>query len=281
MNTTTTTTTTLRTVPEVYEGHALTFLELDGKPMVLAREVGRALGYANDGKSFLNSIAEWTDDLREGEHVVKVEGERLAWLKERLVTETVTSRAPSLLLLTERGLLRACMLAGGPVAVRFRDWAEGVLLQVMKGETAKPAEDPTVAKSRELRLLAGRAERQGDRERAKGLIRAAADLFLGPEPEPPAVPPAPSAGPDVCGPLFAAWVKAGGQDMTVTQVVAWADERGLLVEETRGSTQTARITRLGILLRARVGVVVEGRRLVLRRPGNTRHYVFVPDAAGR
>jgi hypothetical protein len=44
------------------------------------------------------------------------------------------ARARHLLLLTDRGLLRALMLAGGPVAVRFRDWAEGVLLKVARGE---------------------------------------------------------------------------------------------------------------------------------------------------
>lgn len=133
----------LHLVPEVYEGHRLTFIDLDGKPHVLAREVGRILGYAEEGRAFVSLLREWSDDLRPGEHVVKVEGDQLAWLKERLSSESMLSHTRAVLLLTDRGLLRALMLAGGPVAVRFRDWAEEVLLRVATtGAYAPPTADP-------------------------------------------------------------------------------------------------------------------------------------------
>lgn len=274
MSTESKTTDILRIIPEVYEGHALTFLEIEGKPMVIAREVGRALGYAEDGHAFVSMLREWSDDLRPGEHLVKVDGERLAWLKARLGSDSLPSRTASLLLLTDSGLIRACMFAGGPVAVRFRDWAQGVLLRAVKGETINgQTEDPAVTKSRELRALATRAEKQGDRERAKELIRTAADLFLGPRTAPAAeVVHAAALSTSDIDAFFTAWGAVGGQVMSPSEAVEFCVSRELLKAQITSPTQRGRSTQMGSLLRHRIGPTVGGRKLCARRRSGTTMY---------
>lgn len=158
-----------------FEGVPFRSVTLDGRRLVPASEQGRALGY-QDGRHYVNSIREWMEqgELRPDEHVVRIEGEALKRVKE-LSADPALSRAPSLIMLTEQGVIRAALLAGGPKALRFRDYATGVMFNVLttgahveRGATGEPKPLPSVAqglipidKSREIRLYSASMKRAG------------------------------------------------------------------------------------------------------------------------
>ena len=300
----------------------VSILEIRGVVYFIAREIGAALEYASNGRALVVSINEWRAQgkLRD-EHVWHLAGADLAaarGLRSDLgpddpamadagaarsgtrpagfaITEPVIAnpKTRSVVLLTERGLYRVLMLAGGSKAVAFQDWPDGEVLPSLRatgryelpgGQPAlsDPTEEPDdvlhpmdeaqllIVRCREMRLLARQLGQQGDHRRGITLLRQAADALLGGAPPELPSPPVPA---DVCGPLFAAWLAEGGATMTATEVLAFADARGLLCEETRGDTPHARVTRLGVLLRERTASPVAGYRLSARRHhGNVAHY---------
>lgn len=115
---------------QTFGEYPLTILEIRGVVSFIALEVGRALGYSEDGANFVVSVGQWAKngEIRQGEHLIRVEGEDLAEVKALTSETDVSRRAPSLLLLTERGLYRSLILSGGPKAATFRDWLDGVVL---------------------------------------------------------------------------------------------------------------------------------------------------------
>lgn len=51
-----------------FDGHPLTLLIIDGRPAMLARQLGAALGYQDEGKRFATQITgEWADEFVEGQ----------------------------------------------------------------------------------------------------------------------------------------------------------------------------------------------------------------------
>lgn len=116
-----------------FEQFRLTVIEYKGEPVFLAREIGEALGYADDGGRFVWMLGnEWSGELPAPTHTLRLEGEDLAALKAGLPTDSVGSRTRHLVLLTERGLYRSLMLAGGPKATAFRDWLDGEVLPALR-----------------------------------------------------------------------------------------------------------------------------------------------------
>jgi prophage antirepressor-like protein len=113
-----------------FEEHPLTTIEYKGQPVWIAREIGRALGYASDGKALLTSMARWEAEMIPGQDVLTIDGEELAALKELLgadtkgVSELLTPfrQAKSLTLLTESGLHLVCLKTEQPVGIRLRRW---------------------------------------------------------------------------------------------------------------------------------------------------------------
>lgn len=113
-----------------FEGHALTILEVDGRSAWIAREVGAALGYADDGKGFVASITRhWSDELLEGSDYRVLRGEG----PHGCALHTSDRGQGSLLVLFESGLHLALIKTGKPAGRRLRRLlAEQVLPHVAR-----------------------------------------------------------------------------------------------------------------------------------------------------
>jgi prophage antirepressor-like protein len=115
-----------------FEGDNITALSYKGKPAVIAKQIGKALGYAQGGKQFVTNITrEWANEFSEEDYVI-VSGEELSALK-RLGVECIPSRAPSLLLLFEDGLTTSFLLTKKDKGTRLRRFlVKKVLPQVFR-----------------------------------------------------------------------------------------------------------------------------------------------------
>lgn len=170
-----------------FEGQTVPTFFIEGRPCWLARDIGTALGYDSDGRRLVaNVTAEWSDDFLEGTDFCVLEGEVLADLK-RLVTDSVSSRAPAVTVLFESGVNLACMLTRKPLGRAMRRWlADDVLPTLHRtGQYARPAPKERAPErhqhneSREARLrqreqrLQLRESRLDRERRAKAIVDAA------------------------------------------------------------------------------------------------------------
>lgn len=118
--------------------HRLSIVEMGGRIYMIAKEVGQSLGYGSEGGRLATMVThEWAAEMKEGIHWLMLTGERLAEVililrKTEDQNGAGWSKARRLLLLTEQGLYRVLMLAGGPVACRFRDWLDSEVLPQLR-----------------------------------------------------------------------------------------------------------------------------------------------------
>ncbi len=140
---------------------------LKGKPWWIARQVGKALGYKNDGAWFPRAIlGRWTKSgqLKPGIHHVLFDGENLAMLKTTirkaqmkavlpcsneplgctaLPSALFEDRSPSLLLLSEPGLYASILLSDSPVGIALMDWLTvDVLPMIRRTGVYLPSDHP-------------------------------------------------------------------------------------------------------------------------------------------
>ena len=179
-------------------------VEYRGQPVLLAGQMGAALGYA-DPKTLTSNISQkWADEFAVGRDFFRLEGEELSAFKDAM-SSWCADRAPavhpfarSLLLLTERGAYLAAALSRTPVGAAFRAWVVDDLLPAWRAAQAAAA--PPVPEQlavfdrvrvRELRLLANSYLRAGGRPQAGYLLGQVADQLLGPG----VLPPLPDAAP--------------------------------------------------------------------------------------
>lgn len=137
-----------------FEGRTLTTIQYRGEPVWLALDLGNALGYARNGSVLTDKIRkQWPGELVEGEDYYMVRGQELRDLKKLLEPSTVSvgSRAPSVMVLNEDGLLGACLLSRKPFGRRLRKWLRSDVLPSIRAtgsyevpdviETTEPAAD--------------------------------------------------------------------------------------------------------------------------------------------
>lgn len=136
-----------------FDNHRLTIIEMDGTIYLIAKKVGKALGYADEGRALINKISgEWSSPEREGgpelradTHFLKIEGERLSELRV-VITDSVIAnpKTRSLLLLTETGLWRVLILTGKPAGIRLRDRLDSEILPQLRktGSYSVPGTQP-------------------------------------------------------------------------------------------------------------------------------------------
>jgi len=119
-----------------FEGKPLTTIFYRNRPCWIAREVGKAVGYARGGERLTTNIAnEWKDEFIEGHDFVIISGDELADFKAvlQLHTDSVGSRAKHLLLLFEPGLHLTLAKTNKPVGRRLRRFiADEVLPQISR-----------------------------------------------------------------------------------------------------------------------------------------------------
>jgi len=160
-------------------GFDLTVYQIQGKPAVLARELGRALGYAGDGKRLLSNIRkEWASDMVEDHDYTVLVGDELRAFKD-VVTEYVTSRAPSLTLLFWGGVNKVLLLSRKPEGAAVRDvLAHHGMPELMRQEAASL---PAPADGQRLALLDAEARNlqlQIQLEEARAAKYTARALYL-------------------------------------------------------------------------------------------------------
>lgn len=113
----------LTRVNKVFEGEALAAYLWEEQPVWVAKEVGRLMGYGEDGKGLLRSIQDWKEEMISGVDFEVLEGERLAKFKAtRGEVLPESDRSPSLLILKESGFHAVCLKTDKPIGVRLRRW---------------------------------------------------------------------------------------------------------------------------------------------------------------
>lgn len=108
-----------------FEGQPLATLTYKGQPAWIARQIGRRLDYADNGKRLVTLVRrEWGSEFVEGRDYVMLSGDDLAALKGMLGlgAQDVPSRAPSLMLLLEPGLHLVLVKTDKPIGQRLRQF---------------------------------------------------------------------------------------------------------------------------------------------------------------
>jgi prophage antirepressor-like protein len=144
---------------ETFEGKALTFVTFRGEPVVVARELANALGYADPSRLGDLIRREWSGDFQEGEDFRLLEGEELAEFKRLTPSggvSSVDSRAPSLLILTESGLYLVALRTEKALGVKLRRFLATVVLpKLARGEGVPAAKQVTEHEARKTRIREG------------------------------------------------------------------------------------------------------------------------------
>lgn len=119
---------------KVFEGSPITAYLWEDKPVWVAKELGRVMGYGEEGKGLLRSIQDWKEQMIAGVDFEVLEGEQLAKFKAtrgELLPES--DRSPSLLILKESGFHLVCLKTDKPIGVRLRRWlAEEVMPSLVR-----------------------------------------------------------------------------------------------------------------------------------------------------
>jgi prophage antirepressor-like protein len=174
-----------------FEGHALTTLTYQDRPVFIAREVGALLEYAHSGGRLVDKITgDWSDEFIDSRDFIRLEGEALADFKAltgELPTESVGSRTRHLLLLTESGMDLVCIKTSKEVGKRLRRFIvdhvlpklrRGIPVEPQKAPPAAAAKAPQVAAAEDPRAVRERRlEKRENRLGADRLVAWASDLL--------------------------------------------------------------------------------------------------------
>jgi prophage antirepressor-like protein len=110
-------------IQKQFEGNTINTILYEGQPCWVAKEVGRVLGYAQDGSRLVKNIRDdWASDFIEGTDYAVLGSRELNQLREltALGTESVPSRAGSLVVLFETGIHMALIKTNKEVGRRLR-----------------------------------------------------------------------------------------------------------------------------------------------------------------
>lgn len=155
-----------------FEGTTVPVHFTDDQPCWLARDLGRAIGYASDGKGLVDNVSgKWADEFVEGRDFVRKWPESLKGAK----TAPPSGSAP--IVLFESGVHRVCMLTRKSAGKRFRDWLALEVLPAIHrtGRYEMPNAQPEPAKVLDItdRLFAAAAQLEGTTDiTARSLICA-------------------------------------------------------------------------------------------------------------
>lgn len=114
-----------------FEGQSLTTIAYKGQLCWSAAEVGRLLGYNDNGSGLVTSITrEWLKEIIEERDYHFLRGKELADFKAlfQLPGKFAGSRAPHVMLLFEKGLYGVCLKTNKPIGVRLRDYIKTSVL---------------------------------------------------------------------------------------------------------------------------------------------------------
>ena len=127
---------------------SITVVEHDGKPVVVGREFGTLLDYADEGRQLVNLIiGDWSDEFIADVDYIVLRNGRLAAFKQlctQLHLPLVDKRAPSLLLLTESGIQLVLARTEKPEGKIFRRWLVSECIPAYQATRALPGPSPTM-----------------------------------------------------------------------------------------------------------------------------------------
>lgn len=106
-----------------FESAAVATFRYQGKPAWVARQIGQALGYSDNGSPLVSKISgDWASEFVEGKDFLRVTGPELSDLKTLLGldTESVSGRAAAVLVLFEPGLHLTLTKTKKPAGRRLR-----------------------------------------------------------------------------------------------------------------------------------------------------------------
>jgi prophage antirepressor-like protein len=128
---------------------AVTLIEYDGQPVVVARDLGAFLDYADEGKALVELLAgKWADEFIENVDYILLKNGRLAAFKKictELGLKLVDKRAPSLLLLTTSGIQLVLARTEKPQGKVFRRWLVSEVIPAYQASKALPGPAPVAA----------------------------------------------------------------------------------------------------------------------------------------
>ena len=115
-----------------FEGRALPAYIWEGSPVWIAKEVGRAMGYGDEGKGLVQLLRqEWKEEIIEGTDFELLEGVRLSRFKDELGGHTphqLDATRRELLLLKESGFHLVCLKTEKAIGRRLRRWLATVVM---------------------------------------------------------------------------------------------------------------------------------------------------------
>jgi len=100
-----------------FEGNEITGLWYKGQPCMLARDIGRALGYADNGKSLSRRLREWGEEFLDGIDIIRPTD---AEWSDTAIGGEFRPLASTPIFLTKSGVDLVCMKTSKPVGVRLR-----------------------------------------------------------------------------------------------------------------------------------------------------------------
>ena len=107
-----------------FEEKNITTITFRGRPAWLSLEIGRALGYSENGNRLAKKITQdWSDEIIEGRDCTILSGEELSELKQLLEVgenSVLSSYAPHAMLLFESGLHFVCLRTNSPIGRKLR-----------------------------------------------------------------------------------------------------------------------------------------------------------------
>ena len=119
-----------------FEGAPLPVFEVEGRPHWIAKQIGAALGYADEGGELVRMISgDWAGEFTEKD-VRILKGKKLKEFKALVEPggeSPLGQRASHLMLLTEGGVVIATTLSRKPAGRRMRRWlADDVMPQIVR-----------------------------------------------------------------------------------------------------------------------------------------------------
>lgn len=140
-------TATLQVLTHNFNNTAITTFIFEGRPCWIALEVGRAIGYAGNGKGLVDTIhAKWSDELVDGSHYEVLTGARLKAFKalQELGDQKTPSHQPQMVVLYETGLWLVLTKTHRPAGKALRKvLADEVLPQLARDGRYLPEREVT------------------------------------------------------------------------------------------------------------------------------------------
>jgi hypothetical protein len=160
--------TTITVQTNDYQTIPVTRIELDGKSAWIAREIGRALGYARGGDKLARNIARrWTKDFVAGVDYDRLTGDRLERLRGLVPRLRRTRRV---MILFRSGLEKVLSRASFEIAYPLRTWLEQQFPANDHALAVQEEHELDLLEDRKLRLAELRESRLASEQRARGLL---------------------------------------------------------------------------------------------------------------